>query len=48
MREKTRVRRWMHLKPENYSKSLQLFKRVGITRETAGIAYDQNPKIMTP
>ena len=35
-----------HLKPENYSKSLNFFKCVGITRGTVGIAYEQNRKIM--
>ena len=36
-----------HLKPENYSKSLNFFKCVEITRGTIGIAYEQNCKFMT-
>ena len=36
-----------HLKPENCSKSLNFFTCVGITYVTIGIAYEQNPIIMT-
>ena len=37
----------MHLKPGNCSKSLEFFLSVGITGSTVGIAYRQNPRIMT-
>ena len=38
----------MHFKPENGSKSLEFcFSYVGFTRGTVGIAYEQNPTIMT-
>ena len=36
-----------HLKPENCSKSIEFFLCVGITYGKVGIAYEQNPIIMT-
>ena len=39
----------MHLKPKNISKSTEFFfSCVGIIRGTGGIAYEENPRLVTP